>query len=338
MDRYKALLVGAGGMGREWGKLLGAHPDVALVGWVDLLPDAAKRAAADFGLDNVWTGTSLTQALAELQPTFVVDVTVPQAHRAVTMEALAVGVPVLGEKPLADTMQHARQMVVAAERAGVLYMVSQNRRYTSGLQALRRLITEHLDGVGVLNADFYIGPHFGGFRDTMEHPLLLDMAIHTFDAARYLSGTDPVAVYCDAFNPSWSWYHGAACATAIFEMSNGLRFTYRGSWCSEGQPTSWESAWRAVGPNGTATWDGHATPIADLVVGQDGFLRQTEQQHSTLNTTMATGIAGSLNEFLHALRTGVTPMSECHDNIKSLAMVFAAIESAETGRRVVVEV
>ena len=37
---------------------------------------------------------------------------------------------------------------------------------------------------------------------------------------------------------------------------------------------------------------------------------------------------------LHALKTGTTPMGECHDNIKSLAMVFGAIESAKTGRRV----
>jgi len=50
------------------------------------------------------------------------------------------------------------------------------------------------------------------------------------------------------------------------------------------------------------------------------------------------GIAGSLRDFLHALRTGATPMGECHDNIKSLAMVFAAIESAATGRRVPVKI
>ena len=45
-------------------------------------------------------------------------------------------------------------------------------------------------------------------------------------------------------------------------------------------------------------------------------------------------IAGSLRDFLHALETGATPMGECHDNVKSLAMVFGAIESAATGLRV----
>jgi len=50
------------------------------------------------------------------------------------------------------------------------------------------------------------------------------------------------------------------------------------------------------------------------------------------------GIAGSLAEFLEALETGNTPMGECHDNIKSLAMVFGAIESAATARRVEIRI
>jgi predicted dehydrogenase len=52
---------------------------------------------------------------------------------------------------------------------------------------------------------------------------------------------------------------------------------------------------------------------------------------------MPSGIAGSLRDFLNALKTGATPMGECHDNIKSLAMVFGAIESARTGKRVAIQ-
>ena len=51
---------------------------------------------------------------------------------------------------------------------------------------------------------------------------------------------------------------------------------------------------------------------------------------------MPAGIAGSLRDFLHALKTDTTPMGESHDNIKSLAMVFATIESAAAGKRVVI--
>jgi predicted dehydrogenase len=188
--------------------------------------------------------------------------------------------------------------------------------------------------LGILNSDFYIGANFGGFRDQMKSPLLLDMAIHTLDAARYISGADPVAVYCEEFNPSWSWYKGDVSATAIFEMTGGLRYTYRGCWCAEGRHTSWEGEWRAVGPNGTATWDGHGAPVADTVIEPAGFHSKTESHTEEPAANVPSGIAGSLRDFLNALKTGATPMGECHDNIKSLAMVFAAIESAETRQRV----
>ena len=249
------------------------------------------------------------------------------------MQTLAAGVPVLGEKPMADTMAHAQEMVAASERSGKLYMVSQSRRYHPGLVALRQLIVDYLGPLGILNADFSLGAHFGGFREEMVSPLLMDMAIHTFDAARYLSDADPVAVYCEEFNPPWSWYRGSAYASAIFEMTDGLRFTYLGSWCSEGQHTSWEAEWRAVGPSGAATWDGKSVPLAERVTEQGGFHAKMERHEATVATEMAIGIAGSLREFLQALHTGETPMGECHDNIKSLAMVFGAVESAAQKQR-----
>ncbi len=331
---FKALIVGAGAMGRAWGQNARDCEEVEVVGWVDLLPEAAAQAAQDLGFHTAYTGANLDEAIRKTRPDFVIDVTVPQAHYEVTVQALAAGAPVLGEKPMADTLAHAREMVAASERSGKLYMVSQSRRYHPGLAALRQLIVDRVGPLGILNADFFLGAHFGGFREEMASPLLMDMAIHTFDAARYLSAADPVAVYCEEFNPPWSWYRGAACASAIFEMTDGLRFTYRGSWCSEGQHTSWEAEWRAVGPSGTATWDGSSTPLAECVVERGGFHSKTERHEAAVATESAIGIAGSLRDFLHALQTGETPMGECHDNIKSLAMVLGAIESAALRQRI----
>jgi len=237
---------------------------------------------------------------------------------------------------MASSMEEARQMVAASDEAGKLYMVSQSRRYDGRLKGYRRLV-ESLGQLGILNADFYIGAHFGGFRDEMPSPLVLDMAIHTFDAARYLCASDPVAVYAEEFNPAWSWYQGDACASAIFEMANGVRFTYRGSWCAEGLATSWESSWRAVGERGSANWDGYDDIRAEVVRSKGGFHSEMELAFGEAETVPA-GIAGSLAEFLEALETGNTPMGECHDNIKSLAMVFGAIESAATARRVEIRI
>ncbi len=339
MTTLRALLVGAGGMGRAWAKNLQACEETTIAGWVDIQPGLAERAAGELGISVPYTGDDLERALAEVRPDFVVDVTIPEAHHDVTLAALAAGVPVLGEKPMAASMEQARAMVAAAERAGLLYMVSQSRRYDACLHAYRRLIESSIGPVGILNSDFYIGAHFGGFRDEMAHVLVLDMAIHTFDAARFLLGDDePVAVYCEEFNPPWSWYRGAASAVAIFEMAGGARYTYRGSWCAEGLHTSWEGEWRAVGPQGSATWDGGDALRAEVVVERGGFHSQVEPRTVEVEQGVPAGIAGSLRDFIRALKTGATPMGECHDNIKSLAMVFGAIESATSGRRVSIEI
>jgi predicted dehydrogenase len=320
-------------MGRAWGRTLAAREDVHVAGWVDVRDGIAAEAASEVGIEPQYLRQDLEDALATCQPDFVVDVTTPESHHDVTVGALGRGVPVLGEKPMASSMEEARSMVAASEKAGKLYMVSQSRRYDPGLQAFRALIEREIGQLGILNADFYIGAHFGGFRDTMPSPLMLDMAIHTFDAARYVSGADPVAVYAEEFNPEWSWYEGDACASAIFEMTGGLRFTYRGSWCSEGCHTPWDSDWRAVGPFGTAVWPGVGSATGQAVTHAGGFhseFRTIEEAPAEIKH----GIEGSLDEFLRCIRGGGTPMGECHDNIKSLAMVFAAIESAATQRRV----
>jgi predicted dehydrogenase len=334
--KRRAILVGAGGMGRAWARNLLKHPSVEIAAWVDTRLDTARKAAEEEGVSALLTD-DLGRAIAEAEGHFVVDVTPPEAHCATTIQALEAGLPVLGEKPMAASMDEARRMVAASRRAGKLYMVSQSRRYHGQLQAYKRLIADSAGAPEILNSDFYIGAHFGGFRDEMDSPLLLDMAIHTFDAARFLTDRDAVAVYCEEFNPSWSWYAGKACTVALFEMGGGLRYTYRGSWCAEGCHTSWESDWRAVGPRGTAVWDGSRPPRAEHVVAPGGFHSITENVQADVED-VAFGIEGSLAEFLHALDTGSTPNGECGDNIKSLAMVFGAQESAATGRRVRIEI
>jgi predicted dehydrogenase len=342
VSRLRALLVGAGSMGRAWARTVTASPDVCLAGWVDLDRARVADGLEQLGLagvaveDGVAVGDDLTVALEQLSPDFVIDAAVPEAHHEVTARCLDHRVAVLGEKPMATSLAEARDLVARADATSTLFVVSQNRRYNTGLTAFRRLIGERLGGLGQLNAEFYRAPHFGGFRDEMDSPLLLDMAIHTFDAARFLAGADPVSVYCVEFNPSWSWFRGAASAVAEFEFVGGIRFSYEGSWCAQGHQTSWDSSWRAVGALGSATWNGQDTPVAEVRSPTPGG--ELEVVHAPPAQLPGTDISGSLADFVHALRNGgPAPMNECHDNLKSFAMVMAALESSRSGKRVAVD-
>lgn len=334
LTSMNVILVGAGGMGRAWAKNLDGNSETNVVAWVDVQEGQVERSNAELGT-NFPAFRSLKEAIESTSADFVVDVSIPEAHEAVTIEALEAGLPVLGEKPMSTSMESARRMVAASERAGKLYMVSQSRRYNGNQAAFKGLLFE-IGELGILNVDFYIGAHFGGFRDEMAHVLILDMAIHTLDQARYLSGLDAVSVYADEFNPQWSWYREGSSINCMFEMSNGVRFNYRGCWASDGLHTSWEGEWRAVGSHGTAKWNGHDVMEAEVVTGDTGFHRPVE--HRTAHRhDIHEGIDGSLRDFLNALKTGETPQGECHDNIKSLAMVFGAIESSKSGNRIKID-
>ena len=340
----KVLLVGAGAMGLTCLGAVEASPLVELCGIVDLDLDAARASAAAIGKPGLPVGRGTAQLASDVGAQAVINVTVPAAHHPVSTEALFAGLPVLGEKPVASTVAQGLSLVAAAELTGQLLMVSQSRRYNRDLFAARAL-AGGLGRLGILSADFFKAPHFGGFRDEMDHPLLLDMAIHQFDMARFLLDADPVSVLCEEYNPAWSWYRGDAAAVASFEMSGGERFVFNGSWCSPGQETSWNAAWRLGGEHGTVLWDGDNTPTATLTPAMDGAAPgsaapagaaagDSPTRDAAVVKDPGSEVHGSLREFVSALRTGTPPMGQVHGNILSLAMVEAAIQSAATGQRV----
>jgi predicted dehydrogenase len=335
-EPLRAVLAGCGGISQAWLKGAQELPDLQIVGMVDLVEENARKRAEQFSLTAVETGRDLALMLDRQQPDLVFDCTIPEAHVDVTLEALRHGCHVLGEKPLADSMENARRMVAAAQAAGTLYAVMQNRRFASEIRAVRAFLQAGTIGrLTTINSDFYLAPHFGGFRDQMQHVLLLDMAIHTFDQARFLSDADPVAVYCKEWNPDGSWYAHGASAVVVFEMSGGMVCTYRGSWCAEGLPTTWESEWRIIGQQGTLRWDGASAIQAETARPNGEFF--SERQAANVDSYTGAhvgGHAGLLRDFIDCVQTGRTPNTICTDNIKSLAMVFGAIQSAETGQRV----
>ena len=101
----RLVQVGAGLMGRAWLGVISGSPDTELVGLVDLDLDVARRPpsadAASQRRDRQLAGPMCS---ARVAADAVVNVTVPAAHRAVSVEALRAGLPVLCEKPLAETV------------------------------------------------------------------------------------------------------------------------------------------------------------------------------------------------------------------------------------------
>lgn len=342
---YSAVLAGCGSMSKGWLSAIAEHPllkgRIEIVGLVDLHRPTAEARATEFGLNAITIGDNLDAVLAETKPDLLFDVVVPAARQGVVETGLRHNCHVLSEKPMAASLEAGRSLIEKAASVGRVHAVVQNRRFIDGVRRIRQLIESGaLGDLTALHCDFFIGAHFGGFREEMDNVLLLDMAIHTFDAARFMSGATPQAVYCLESNPRGSWYGQGAAANAIFELEGGIVFNYRGSWCAEGANTSWESAWRIIGTKGTLLWDGADRFEAGVVANDTGFLRDITPIEVPLapDGDDTHGHASVLAEFLDAIDEGRSPETAGTDNIKSLAMVFGAIESAKTRQRVTIQV
>jgi len=319
------IIVGAGAMGRDWIRLVHNSHDAELVGLVDISVDAATDVLEREGVSGVPIGATLGELIGATSPGAIINVTIPQAHHAITTESLFAGLPVLCEKPLAPTLAEGMSMAAASELTGQLLMVSQSRRYVRTLAAFKEQLGS-IGDVGMLSTQFFKYPSLSGFRVELDHVLLVEMAIHGFDCARYLLDREPLAVRCVEFHPSWSEFapNAAPAASAMFEFEGDVRFVYTGSLVSAGLETHWNGEWRASASRGTAMWDGENEPVVST--GVPAEIDQTSPEE----------IAGGLAEFIAALRTGVAPSGEVHSNIMSLAMVEAASRSAETGERVTI--
>ena len=329
---YKIIVAGCGAMSDQWIEIAGKRDDCEIVALVDINAGMANTRKQKHSL-SAKVYTNIAEALKKESANLVFDITIPQAHFDLVTTALRAGCNVFGEKPMSDSLENAEKMVTCANETNREYFVMQNRRYIPRLFALKNFLQSRKPGnIGQISANFQLGPHFGGFREGMDSPLIADMAIHTFDAARFITGKNAVSVYTHEFNPSWSWFKGNAGAVCIFEMEDGSVFDYRGSWCANGLITSWEAEWRVACANGTVFWDGAEKLYYGSADGAEGASSATEEIPPV--QMQFERHQACIYEMFDALKNGTRPQTDCRDNINSIKMVYKAIESAKTKKRV----
>ena len=244
------------------------------------------------------------------------------------MAALERGVAVVSEKPMAATMAEARDDGRRRRPRRAAVHGQPEPALQAELAAFRETVAR-LGPLSSLTCDFYRAHRDAAaeFLFSFPQPLLLDMAIHLFDGARALSGADPLSVYCESFDPPGTWYDGPAAANAVFRMTGDVRFAFNGNWAATGSrrrgrapgARSGSSAARPGTARARRAW---SRPTASARGGRAG----AEVERGRFGQ-----LEESLADFVAALRTGRVPLGECHDNIRSLAMCHAAVESAALG-------
>jgi predicted dehydrogenase len=317
----KVLQVGAGGFGRVWLDALAAEPEVELVALVDQNPAALAPGLPGYA--------DLDEALAVSGAELAVVVVPPAAHREVAERCLAAGLPVLVEKPLAGTREDCEALIAAAKKADRQLAVSQNYRYRPVMETARRLLASgELGEIGQAQVDFRIHHDFrGSFRERMEQPLILDMAVHSFDLIRFVTGLEAADVWARTWNPPWSQFDGDASAIALFTMESGARVAYNGTWHPRGQFTDWNCRWLVECERGYMTVD---RDVIKVYRGDDVHRPGTaaEEERVPLIALERIDQAAVLVDFAAAIRDDRPAPTNAVDNLRTVGMVLAAVESA----------
>jgi len=284
----------------------------------------------------------LEQALRALTPDVVLLVSPPTTHRPLAEEALAAGVHVVTEKPLAHTLEDAEAIAVAARTQDRIAMVAQNYRFRRQSRALGELVRGGV--LGRLRAircecrrdlrAAWVSPR--DWRGRMPHPYLLDMAVHHVDLVRSITGQEIVeADGCSWPVPDSPFGHDPT-VSAVLTLADGTPMAYHGTWAEAlGRETSWNGDWELVGTRGRATWTAGVKDALRSTVAVEPFGQRPRRV--PLPMLPALDRLGVLQEAGRAIRAGDEPECSAADNLRTLATVLAVARSTEERRPVRIE-
>ena len=297
--------------------------------------DAARLAIAgdQFGIAPRYANAA--EMLAKERLDFVDIATTVPSHRPLVEMAARQGVGVICQKPLAQSMQDANAMVTASEAAGVPLMVHENFRWQSAIQTLGALVRN-----GEIGRPFWGRVSFRSAFDVFsgqpylaagERFIIEDLGIHILDIARFLFGdVATVTARTLRVNPA---IRGEDVATILLDHRNGVTSVVD---CSYATRLAVEPF-----PETLVEVDGST---GSLRLGQSYQLVVTNSEGAQPRDlsppllpwasrpwhNIQESVQAIQQHWVDCLRAGREPATSGRDNVKTLALVEAAYQSART--------
>lgn len=320
---YRLIQVGLGDFGRRWLDVAHDHPSWEYAA-LATRNAAARSACGDAcGLPEDRRFATLGEALASGIEADAVLVTTPHFRHVHDVSlALQRGMHVLVEKPLAGDWRGCVEIFEASRTARGMLMVAENYRFGPGPRTAHEIVSSGQIGrPEFLSMDYFVGHEFpdGDWRNDYEYPLLVENATHQFDLVRYVTGANATEASCTAHGSSRTPHWPYPNISAHFTMTGGLHFDFSASWAYDELRTPWEGEWRLYGSTGAMRW---GRDRIEVVAGGDSRVVAVESPDSDAT------LGATLEEFTAALDEGRPATTDIEDNMQTVAMVFAAMESS----------
>lgn len=367
-EPFKIGLIGTGGISRAHLPVYEQFPDkVKLTAVCDIVEEAARERAKDAGVDDIYLDYEKMLAEADIDG---VDIcTSHHTHAPIVIAAAEAGKHALVEKPMGNNMRECRDMIAAADKAGVTLMIAHMLRFSPSTEAVRQLLgAGELGTIRAARIDILMNA-IGRLRDG--HWMLdgnagggigMTNTIHEVDLVRHLVG-DVKRVNGVTRTVSSRLVNGAEdilCATLEFE--NGAVGTVLCLWCAVRGPVSQQ--YTLLGDKGAL----HSLPVfpiyrgdhfGPVVVssperdepGTEPVLHRRDPVRELKGMEDIMGYYHQLapgnwglpsgdcftNEILHfaeCCQEGKEPISSGKDILGSMKVLFGIYESARTGKAV----
>lgn len=330
MSPLRIILVGLGARAQFWMRVIKSNPDCTIVGLVDPSEAARARALEQWPRAKAAADVSL---LGQIEADAVLLATPPGGREAQMEAACAARLPILAEKPLADSVELAARYVEMAEAADIPLMVGLNFRFLPVTQNVLKLFDETVGAPEFARFTYERWrdgwrPNFNKYPLTMDQPMLWEQSIHHFDLMRYAYKSEPVEVFGKTFNPSWSMYRDDANVSALITFANGVTVNYQGLWQSNWQVPGFQ--WRSECAHGVVVQNDQFGDLNYALHGDAALtsvpLPPYEQWINDAEAVLAA--------FVAALRGTAPLLCSGRDHLSSLRMVQACILSSQQGQAI----
>ncbi|HUR44399.1 MAG TPA: Gfo/Idh/MocA family oxidoreductase [Candidatus Saccharimonadales bacterium] len=276
----------------------------------------------------------------------VVDVCLPNFlhHRAV-MAAAAAGKHVIIEKPLALTLEEGSEMIEACKRARVKLMYAEELCFAPKYERVRLLVNEGAFGriYMLKQAEKHSGPHTDWFYDVNQSGggVLMDMGCHGLAWFRWMLGGRPKALSVTAYMQNGLLHKGRTIgeenSVVLVEFEGGAIGMAENSWAKQG---GMEDSAEVYGTGGVCYADLFQGNSA-LTYSEKGYGYAMEKAGSTQGWTFTVfeeafnqGYPQELKHFITCVREDREPVITGEDGLAVLELMYAAYESAGSGRKV----
>lgn len=304
-------------------------PGIELVGYYDILTEAAERAAQKYGgrvfgsMDDLFAAVDL------------VDICSPgTAHKENVLAAAAARKAIICEKPLARHLRDAVEMVETCERAGVPLFPAQVVRFFPMYRTVKESIDAGAIGTPAVyrsarNGSFprpgrdFSAPYYADFNQS--GGVVLDVAVHDIDFARWCCG-EVERVFARGLTFAGKEFQDHALITLRF--ASGAIGHIEVSWAHP--RGNFRTRVEVAGDGGLVEWDSLDRPalVYELYDDEHGFRRRGSSPTADADEPYYAELA----HFIDVLEGRATPIVTARDGLEAVRVALAAIESMRTGK------